>query len=225
MVKTKSLIIQLNKASENLSLENKSIFTDIVVYIRASNIKTRDAEEFLQQILDSFLNAEQQGVSIENMLGTPDIKHYCEEIVNTYKSSYNYLSRCSEYVMYTGMLIIILSIINYITQNLIIIKKYSVTNFTFYLNFNLGVIFQFLFIGSMVIAIMTYTKKSCFKKPIKGGKIKEFFILWVILFLWICILIACIMFLDKIFLFRLNIFIVLLISLILYFTGNYLTEK
>ncbi len=118
MIKTKSLIKQLNKASENLSLENKNIFTDIVVYIRTSNIKVRDAEEFLQQILDSFLNAEQQGVSIETVLGTPDIKDYCEEIVKTYKSSYNYLSLCSEYVMYTGMIIIILSIINYITQNL-----------------------------------------------------------------------------------------------------------
>ena len=73
MIKTKSLIKQLNKASENLSLENKSVFDDSVVYIRTSNIKTRDAEEFLQQILDSFLNAEQQGVSIEKVLGTTDI--------------------------------------------------------------------------------------------------------------------------------------------------------
>src|SRR5659263_360486 len=105
MIKTKSLIKQLNKSAKNLSLENKKTFYDIVLYIRSSNIKTRDAEEFLQQILDSFLNAEQQGVSIEFMLGTSDIKHYCEEIVITYKSSYNYLSRCSEYIMTTGILI------------------------------------------------------------------------------------------------------------------------
>ncbi|MBZ9606332.1 hypothetical protein G9F73_000550 [Clostridium estertheticum] len=91
MIKTKSLIKQLNKAAENLSPENESIFLDIVVYIRTSNIRTRDAEEFLQQILDSFLNAEQQGVGIETMLGTSDIKQYCEEIVSTYKSSYDFL--------------------------------------------------------------------------------------------------------------------------------------
>ncbi|MBZ9606456.1 DUF1048 domain-containing protein [Clostridium estertheticum] len=140
MIKTKSLIMQLNKASEKLSLESKDVFDDIVVYVRTSNIKTRDAEEFLQQILDSFLNAEQQGVSIENVLGTTDIKHYCEEIVNTYKSNYHYSSLCSEYVMYTGMIITILSIFNYITQSVTIISKYGVNNLTFYLNLNLGII-------------------------------------------------------------------------------------
>ena len=225
MIKTKSLIMQLNKASENLSLENKGVFDDIVVFIRVSNIKTRDVEEFLQQILDSFLNAEQQGVTIETVLGTPDIKNYCKEIVNTYKASYNNLSLCSEYVMYTGMLLLILSIINFITQNLTIIKKYGVSNFTLYLNFNLGVIIQILLVGLMVIAIMAYTKESCFKEHIKGFKIKEFFILWIVLFSWICIIIACTFFLDKILLFRLNIILVLIVGAVLYFTGNYLSEK
>jgi len=225
MIKTKSLIIQLNKASENLSLENKSIFNDIVVYIRTSNIKTRDAEEFLQQILDSFLNAEQQGVSIENVLGTTDIKHYCDEIVSTYKSSYNYLSLCSEYVMYTGMLITILSIINYITQTVPIIFKYGVNNLTFYLNFNLGIISQFLIIGIGIIAIMTYIKKSCFEERVKVSTKKEFFKLWILSCLWICIMIACVMFLGKILVFRVNIIIVLIIGIALYFIGHYLLEK
>ena len=225
MIKTKSLIKQLNKASENLVLENKKKFTDIVVYVRTSNIKTRDAEEFLQQILDSFLNAQKQGVSIENVLGTADIKHYCEEIVDTYKSSYNYSSLCSEYVMYTGMIVTMLSIINYITQNLIIINKYDVNNFTLYLKFNMGIMFQFLLIGIMIIAIMTYTKKSCFKEIVKGDKIKEFFKLWVIGCLWMCIMVACGMFLDKLLVFRLNIILVLIVGIALYFIGHYVSEK
>jgi len=225
LIKTKSLIKQLNKASENLVLENKKKFTDIVVYVRTSNIKTRDAEEFLQQILDSFLNAQKQGVSIENVLGTADIKHYCEEIVDTYKSSYNYSSLCSEYVMYTGMIVTMLSIINYITQNLIIINKYDVNNFTLYLKFNMGIMFQFLLIGIMIIAIMTYTKKSCFKEIVKGDKIKEFFKLCVIGCLWMCIMVACVMFLDKLLVFRLNIILVLIVGIALYFIGHYVSEK
>jgi len=225
MIKTKSLIMQLNKASENLSLENKGVFDDIVVFIRVSNIKTRDVEEFLQQILDSFLNAEQQGVSIEAVLGTPDIKHYCEEIVDTFKSSYNYISYFSEYVMYTSMIITILSIINYITQSLTIISKYGVNNLTFYLNFNLGIISQFLIIGIAIIAIMTYIKKSCFKETVKVSKIKEFFKLWILSCLWICICIACLMFLGEILVFRVNIIIVLIIGIALYFIGNYASEK
>lgn len=224
MTKTKSLIKQLNKASENLSKENKIIFSDIVVYIRMSNIKIKDAEEFLQQILDSFLNAEEQGVSIENMLGTSDIKHYCEEIVTTYKSTYNYLSLCSDYVMHTGSIIIILSIINYISQNLFIIIKYGFENFTFNLNLNLGMLFGILTVGLMIINIFSYAKKTCFKQPVKSSK-KEFLKLWRIASLWISIPFACMVFLDKILVFKLNIIIVLFIGLVLYFWGNYLSEK
>ena len=61
MIKTSALIKQLNKSAKNLSIENKKVFDDIILYIRFSNIKTRDGEEFLQQILDSFLNAQKQG--------------------------------------------------------------------------------------------------------------------------------------------------------------------
>lgn len=225
MTKSKSLIKQLNKASENLSEENQIIFTDIVVYIRMSNIKIKDSEEFLQQILDSFLNAEKQGVSIENVLGTSDIKHYCDEIVNTYKSSYNYLSLCSDYVMHAGSIILILSIINYISQNFIKIIKYGFKDFTFHLNFSLGMIFQYLLISLIIIVIFSYTKKTCFKQPVKSGKIKEFLKLWVVSCLWISIPFACMVFLDKILLFRFNIFIFLIIGLVLYFSGNYLSEK
>lgn len=225
MVKTKSLIAQLNKASENLSPENKNIFGDIVVFIRTSNIKTRDAEEFLQQILDSFLNAEQQGLSIENVLGTTDIKHYCEEIVNTYKASYNFLSLSGENVMYAGSLIVILTIISFITQSIPTIISNGFNKLNFNLNINLGVILQFLLIGLMVIAIMTYTKKNCFKKPVKGDGIKEFFKLWVIMFLWMCIVIACVIFLNKILVFGVNVFIVLIVGFVLYFVGSYFSEK
>ncbi|MCB2358709.1 hypothetical protein [Clostridium estertheticum] len=153
--------MQLNKASENLSLEKKGVFDDIVVYVRTSNIKTRDAEEFLEQILDSFLNAEHQGVSIGTVLGTTDIKHYCEEIVDTFKSSYNYLSYFSTYVMYTGMIVTILSIINYITQSVSIISKYGVNTLTFYLNFNLGIISQFCWIFNYSNCISHFNKTDC----------------------------------------------------------------
>ena len=143
MIKTSALIKQLNKSAKNLSIENKKIFDDIILYIRLSNIKTRDAEEFLQQILDSFLNAQKQGVSIEYMLGTSDIKHYCEEIVGAYKSSYNYLSLSSEYVMSTGIIITAFSIINYIIQNFTIFWRHDIDKLTFYLNFDLELIFNF----------------------------------------------------------------------------------
>ncbi|MBU3160302.1 hypothetical protein KPL37_11140 [Clostridium frigoris] len=225
MIKTSVLIKQLNKSAKNLSKENKKVFDDIILYIRFSNIKTRDGEEFLQQILESFLNAEQQGVSIEYMLGTNDIKHYCEEIVRAYKSSYNYLSLSSEYIMVTGIVILVFSIINYITQNFTILWRHNIENFTFYLNFDLELIFQLLIIVPLFIAAYAYLRKSCFKKTTKRSKVKEFFILWVLNVLLICIMVVFIMFVGKIILFRLNIIIVLIVGIALYFIGDYLSQN
>jgi len=100
LIKTKLLIKQLKKSSKNLSVENSKIYDDILVYILSSFIHREDSEKFLRQTLDNFLNAEQQGKNIETLLGTLDIDHYCEEIVNTYKSSYNYMSLRGKYIMH-----------------------------------------------------------------------------------------------------------------------------
>ncbi|MBU3092873.1 hypothetical protein KPL35_12405 [Clostridium sp. CF011] len=225
MIKTSALIKQLNKSAKNLSLENKKIFDDMVLYIRTSNLKTRDAEEFLQQILDSFLNAEHQGVSIEYMLGTSDIKNYCEEVVSTYKSSYNYISRCSEYIMYAGMIIVIISFITFITQNFTAFIINGTKNLSFYLNVNLGLISQLLIVGPVVIIFMTYFRSSCFKENTKRGKLKVFLKDWIFSMIVICTMVAFFMFVGDILLFRLNIIIVLIIGFALYFIGNYASEK
>ena len=225
MIKTSTLIKQLNKSAKNLSEENKKIFDDIIIYMRFSNIKIRDTEEFLQQILDSFLNAEKQGVSIESMLGTSDIKQYCEEIVITYKSSYNYRSLCSEYILFAGILITVFSIINYIMQNFTIFIKQDIDNYTFYLNFDLEVLFQLSLIIPIFIAVYAYFRKSCFKDTTKYGKLKELFILWILNVLLICIMVAFSLLVNKIIVFRINIIIVLIVGSALYFVGNYLSEK
>ena len=227
MIKVSSLAKQLNKAAENLSIENRKIFDDIIIYIRVSNLKERDAEEFLQQILDSFLNAQQQGVSIESMIGTTDIKHYCDEIVNTYKSSYNFLSLSGQYIMYAGMFIVILSFIKYIPQKLIpiLFKTHELNNFTFYLDFNLQLIIQCLIVLPFSIAVLTALKKCCFKGTSKFSKVKEIFIYWMICVLLICTWVAIFKFVDETVIFSLNIFIVLSIGIAIYFIGNYFAEK
>jgi len=225
MIKTSSLIKQLNKSAKNLSVENKKIFDDTIIYMRMSNIKTRDAEEFLQQILDSFLNAEQQGISIETMLGTSDIKQYCKEIVTTYKSSYNYLSLYSEYIRDIGIFIVILSIINYIIQNFNTFIRGGFDNISFYLNFDPGVICQFLIVAPLVSACMSYLKKSCFKKPSKGSKVKEFFIGWLLCMLLTCVMVVFLLVVGEVILFSLNIIIIIFVGILLYFIGEYLVEK
>lgn len=228
MSKTKALIKQLYESAKNLSPENKKIFDETVVYMRTSHVKTRDTEEFLQQMLDSFLNAELQGISIETMLGTADYKQYCEEIVTTYKLSYNYLSFFPEYIMYTGMFMALVSLTNYITQSIFILIKYGADNLTLNLAFTYNFIFQLIFLVSFVFVVMTYINRSCFKykkEPSSVSKVKDFFILWLLCTLFVCIFVASSILFSKLILFRLNVILVLIIGISLYFIGNYVLEK
>ena len=219
-----SLIRQLNSASENLTDENKEVFDDIIVFIRTSNVKSKDAEEFLQQLLDSFLTAQSKNVSLEVVLGTDNFKSYCEDIVTAYKSSYNIFSRLGEYVMYLGMMILILVPINYVSQNLVQYIKSRTLNLSLYLNLSLGSIVEFIVIIIGIIIIMLWINKSCFKEKPKNSK-KEFFILWIICSLWIGLIFLSSILLNKILLFKINVVIILILGGILYFSGNYAAEK
>jgi DNA-binding ferritin-like protein (Dps family) len=228
MIKLSSLGKQLNESVEKLSLENRKIFDDIIAFIRASNLKTRDGEEFLQQMLDSFLNAQQQGTSIEIMLGTDDIRSYCKEIVDAYKSTYSILSRSGEYLMYFGITIVILSLFSSFGKNFIILmsKNFRFSDFSFYsyIDFDFGFITTFLIAVTLYIALMDWIKKNCFTELVKVNQEKNNFKVFVlIIFIWIMYTISN--FVKGYVFFSLNIFIVVIIGTMSYLIGNYLIEK
>lgn len=224
MNKTSELTKRLNESAEKLSEKNKKIFYDIVLYIRTSNLKEEDAEEFLQQILDSFLNAEQQGISIESILGTSDIRDYCEEIVETYKSTYNSLSRIGDYMMYSAIIVTIISFWEIINKNLVVLSfsNMQLNKFSFFLDFSIQAVFQFFIAVSFIIMIMTYYRKSCFKEVSKFKELINYFIIGLTC---ICINIAIDKFINNIIFFSVNIFIVFIISIILYLTGRYVSQR
>lgn len=228
MIRLSSLGKQLNESVEKLSLENRKIFDDIIAFIRASNLKTRDGEEFLQQMLDSFLNAQQEGRSIEIMLGTDDIRGYCKEIVDTYKSTYSILSRSGEYLMYFGIIITILSLFSSLGENFIILmsKNFKFNNFSFYsyIDFDFGFITTFFIAVTLYIALMDWIKKNCFSEPVKGNQKKKNYKI-LILIIFTLIMYAISNFAKGYVLVSLNIFIVVIIGIMSYLIGNYLVEK
>ena len=224
MNKTKSLIKQLNKASEKLNKENREIFTSISIYVRFSNIKVNDSEEFLQQILDSFLNAENRNVSIEEVLGTSSIKDYCREIVNTYKSSYNFISLLSQYVMFVGQFFIISSLITFVDDNIfsIIVDKFDF----FTLSFNINeVILRTILMCLFVPIVIYFIKNSCIKKTTKSDFFKAILIILLLSMVLTFMLLLYGELFDNFPVLNMNIFIILIIGLTLYFTGKYFTEK
>ena len=229
MSKINQLMKHLNKTSADLSEENKEIFKDITVYIRSSFINSRDAEEFLQQILDSFLNAESRNITIEEMLGTSDIKEYCEEIVNTYKSSYSILSQTkinSIYIVFLGSILIFISILNYIEQIFNTLDFIETFKFTLDFNFSLGLIIQFSLAGLVLILTTKHIKNNCFKKPLKTRNDKKMLIFILLCPLFVVYVIPEIFnFLNTIIFFKVNIIVILIIGFLMLFIGTYISEK
>ena len=111
------------------------------------------------------------------------------------------------------------------TQNLTAFIIHGTKYLSFYLNVDLGLISQFLIVVPVVIIFMTYFRNSCFKENTNRGKVKVFFTDWIFCMIVICIMVAFFMFVGDILLFKLNIFIFLIIGIILYFIGNYASEK
>ena len=68
--------------SKSLTKENNEIFTNIVVYLRMSDLSGEEIEEIISDILRMFLDCQQEGKSIESMVGGEDYKKFTEDIIS-----------------------------------------------------------------------------------------------------------------------------------------------
>jgi DNA-binding ferritin-like protein (Dps family) len=220
----KELINRLNKAKENLSVDNRKIFDDIIIYIRTSNIKTKDAEEFLQQLLDSFISAEHQNISIETILGTNDIKAYCKDIVDTYKSTYSTFSLVGQYVMYSGLILTVLFSISYATQNIGAIFKNGLSGFNLNINITSSLLLGVSIIVPLIGIFFAWAKWSIFRSRSKKQAVIEFLIMWFFMMLFIGLMVLAELIFKNIVFFVTPIYILLPIFLVIYFIGDHFVE-
>ncbi|MUK89743.1 DUF1129 family protein [Ornithinibacillus sp. L9] len=80
-MKVNEIIEWNNKKREELTDENKRIYEDMVVYIRASSNKSeQQTEEVLLELLEHLIHAQNEGKSAIEIFGA-NIKAYCDEII------------------------------------------------------------------------------------------------------------------------------------------------
>jgi len=65
--------------SKQLSPENDIVFTDVVCYLRTSNLNKWQTEEIIEEILDIFLGAQARNEPLSHVVG-PDYKAFCLEV-------------------------------------------------------------------------------------------------------------------------------------------------
>lgn len=71
-----------NKLRGQLNPENEKYYSEIMVFIRTSNVSQHKAEELLLEILDHLLEAQKNGKTAKDVFGNDPVA-YCKELVST----------------------------------------------------------------------------------------------------------------------------------------------
>ncbi len=81
--KTKILNRQNNKLDELISDENQEVFTDIICYLRNSDLSDYNIEVVRNDITTMVLDGQKRGDSIEQVIGG-DYREFCDSIIDTF---------------------------------------------------------------------------------------------------------------------------------------------
>ncbi|WP_433770726.1 DUF1129 family protein [Bacillus wiedmannii] len=70
-----------NKKRELLTPENEAAYSDMLVYLRLSNVPEQQVEELLLEILDHLIEAQAENKNAYNIFGN-DLRSYCDELIS-----------------------------------------------------------------------------------------------------------------------------------------------
>jgi len=96
MLSVKSIRNENNRLSENLNKENQEIYTDVVCYLRVSDLSDMQQEEVISDILSMFFDWEKQGKEVKDMIGE-DYKQFADDIIAALNPHKSILQKSKEY--------------------------------------------------------------------------------------------------------------------------------
>lgn len=214
-----------NDLHKQLTKEHDAILTDIVVYLRTCNINNMQMEEIRQDLLDMVISAQNRNEPISNVIGN-DYKEFCDEIVR------NAIPKSIRERIFEDLSIIAKGGATLLTINIILsgflwdLIRNLIDEKTVNLNysFTLGFLFSTLIILIVSYLIVMFIGKKTFKftelsreqktKPKRKTYLKRF--LWGGIFgLLFMVMVICSRILNKHVLFKVNIFLLFGIILLL----------
>ncbi|WKY45386.1 hypothetical protein Q5O14_04610 [Eubacteriaceae bacterium ES2] len=80
MNRARELLIKNNKQEEAILSENAQIYTNMVVYLRGSDLSDYNQEIIRKDIIEMILDGQERGDSIEKVMGN-NYKQICDEII------------------------------------------------------------------------------------------------------------------------------------------------
>lgn len=213
-MKSRDYIKGINKYSEKLSDENKERVEDMVIKLRYSHIKEKDAEEFSYHCVDTILEAEERGLNIKDTLGTDDLEGLSDEFIKETRSGYSTWEKIYCYINYLPMTILIFTGIFEMLVGTVIKNFGSTASFSFDIPFTLSMLVDTLIAVACVIFCVShmpqfYTSLSTVKSASKSVN-KYIIMMWFTFATTIAIFVVSKLFLTQV-LFHINFFIFIII--------------
>ncbi|MGG7142012.1 hypothetical protein ACQPVP_00895 [Clostridium nigeriense] len=176
--KVKALLKENNEFEKNLNKKSIEVLTDIVVYLRGCDISEYHQEEVRRDIMQMVADGEARNEDINIIIGE-DYKTFCNEIVNAFpkRSKKEKILDCSSQIL---QLFSILSLICFSSS---IITASSGKTSINSLPITLGAIINSIIIILFSFFIVKFICKTSFNENVQFGKIKTFFVTWIILFI------------------------------------------
>ncbi len=173
--KVKELNRENNRLDEEIWEENQEIFTDMICYLRGSELSEYNIEVVRHDLTEMVIAAQERGEDIEKVIGG-DYQNFCDEVIATFpKKTVKQKLISSLDMICLGLAI--LSVINIlISKDTIRMIQYFIAgkDIDFNIAVSLGTVFSAVFIISLAYMMVKIIMKNAFRKDLKHKKIVDF---------------------------------------------------
>lgn len=153
-----------NKISENLTKENLEIYTDFVCYLRMSDLREEEQEEIISDVLLMFLEWQQEGKSIENMVGG-NLKRFADDTIVAVNPHKTMVEKIKE-----NLAIIIECFCIMLTIDFVFVYLHKVIkgNISISYDYDLSMLFRWVIFAGLAYWFINYIGKNSFELSRKG---------------------------------------------------------
>jgi len=149
------------KLSEGLMGDYDRIFTDIVCYLRVSNISEEEQEEIISDTVMMFLDWQEEGKTVDSMIGK-DYKKFAENIISAVNPKLNVLKTIKKYLGLTIECFCMIFTVDFVFLYLPkLIKKNPDFNVTY--DYTSSMLLRALFVASIFLILVNYIGKNAFE--------------------------------------------------------------
>ena len=217
--KSKALLKQNNQREKELTKENNQVLTDMVVYLRGSDLSDYNQELVRADLIEMVLDAQVRGDDIEKVFGE-NYQSICDDIISAFPkrtTSQRVLSSINNVLTCVSVLTLILALQSGI---LIMMNKESVM-----VTVTLGTLLNYLIITVAVIVGLNYFMRHVYdvegkrKKETKRRVVKEFLLVWLASALFIGALLGISLYFEQK-LFQVHILVICVVAVASFLLGK-----